>query len=96
MTTPWWTKKVFVRSIAVIVGILIVLVLFVQINHSYKLFSSEMPALQENDRLELSRADSLKDLVTTWLDGELNSYYFRFYQSSLACHGGWNANYFVK
>jgi hypothetical protein len=72
MTTPWWTKNVYVKSIAVIVGIFIVLVLFVQINHSYNLFSSEKPALQENERLEMSKADSLKALVTTWLDGEFN------------------------
>lgn len=69
MTTPRWTKNAYVRSILAILLILCILVTFVCLN-SYDVFSTSALSSQEKERLELSKASSLKTLVASWLKGE--------------------------
>lgn len=70
MTTPRWTKNAYVKSILAILLILCILVTFVYLNN-YDVFSSSSLSSQGKERLELSKASSLKSLVASWLKGEL-------------------------
>lgn len=69
MTTPRWIKSAYVKSILAVLLILGLLLTFVCLN-SYDVFSSSSQSSQDKERQDLSKANSLKALVASWLKGE--------------------------
>lgn len=76
MTTPRWTRNLYVKSIVAVLLIVFIIVTIVCLNH-YDVLSSSSSASQDRERQELnSRSNSLKSLVAAWLKGEFTSKLF--------------------
>lgn len=71
MTTPRWTRNIYVRSILAALLVIFILVTLVCLVHN-DVFSSSPSTPTDKVRQELSKTNSLKTLVASWLKGEFH------------------------